>query len=159
MPILNGALELHCPEGFHEMDATERQGLRFVEAGPAVCLTDPERHMIVSVGWKKPGLLARLMLNDGDLARAMEGNIARAMKPYGYRREDCPDQSVGGRASKGVRYTYTAQGIDMCGESRVVRAGDTLYYFNFYTRAALRNDNFRAWADMLEGVVWRGRPE
>ncbi len=50
--LLNRTLALPLPEGFHVMDEEERSRLRFLEAGECVCLSDPERHLVVTVGWK-----------------------------------------------------------------------------------------------------------
>lgn len=151
---LNGELEITCPEGFREMDASERAGLQFLEDRPGVCLNDAQRHMIVTVGWKKPNLLLRLLLNGKDIAKGMEANIWKAMRPYGYRLEGYTLRRPGDREAHGVRFTYTAQGVDMYSESCVVKYHDTLYYFNLYTRTERKAENLGVWEQLLNSAVW-----
>lgn len=65
---LNNELQFPVPEGFHVMDEEEMSGMTMLAAGPGVCLKDPERHMVVSVGYKKAGLLTSKMLSQKDIA-------------------------------------------------------------------------------------------
>ena len=65
--LLNNSLKLPCPEGFHVMDDEERSELNIMGNGPGVCLSNPERHIIVSIGWQQVGGLTSLLLKSGDI--------------------------------------------------------------------------------------------
>ena len=50
---LNQELNLNVPEGFHVLSEAERMRLNFIADGEGCCLQDAERHIMISVGWKK----------------------------------------------------------------------------------------------------------
>ena len=50
---LEDKLFLEYPEGFHELDEDERKSLTFLEEGPCLCLSDPGKHILISIGWKQ----------------------------------------------------------------------------------------------------------
>ena len=49
----NDTLTISCPEGFHVMDEEERSRLNFYGEGECECLSDPDRHIIISIGWAR----------------------------------------------------------------------------------------------------------
>ena len=63
--LLNEELNLACPEGFREMDQAERAKLNMLKDGEGVCLTDPARHLVLSVGWKRTGRLLSFLARRG----------------------------------------------------------------------------------------------
>ena len=109
---------------------------------------------MVSVGWKKIGVFAGLILNTGDVAKRLESSIRNAMKPFHYRAEEKVELCPGGKKAEGIRYVYDAQGVEMTGESCVLKVNKTLYYFNFYTRKALQEENRKVWEDLLQSMHW-----
>ncbi|MBR3154478.1 MAG: hypothetical protein IKF10_05695, partial [Lachnospiraceae bacterium] len=64
----NSTLHLSFPDGFHVMDNDERQKLNMLADGPGECLTDPDRHIIISIGWKELGLFPALLVSVKDAA-------------------------------------------------------------------------------------------
>ena len=94
--ILNNELKLPVPEGFHVMDEEEVSRLRLLEEGPFAGLSDPERHMMITVGWKRLGSLTALMVNAGDVARHTEKTIHRAMAQMGYHCEGFRERQIAG---------------------------------------------------------------
>ncbi len=73
--------------------------------------------------------------------------------PEEYREMTDEERSIGGSEASGFRYHYTAQGIDMTGESCIGKKGSTFYYFQCYTRAALP-ENDAVWQQLLETAEW-----
>ena len=53
-------LEMMYPDSFHEMSEEKKAGLGFYKDSPGACMEDPENHIIVTVGWTKPGTLTVL---------------------------------------------------------------------------------------------------
>ena len=151
---LNGKMSVSYPDGFHEMSEAERGQLNFIEEGKGVCLSDPRRHMIVTTGFKRIGMLQKLLLGGKDLAKNMEAQIRKPMARYGYRLKGYSEKQLDGKAANGIMYTYTAQGVDMYAESYVVKSGDTLYYLHLYTRMALWAENQSVWDQILDSVAW-----
>ncbi len=47
------------------MDQAERAKLNMLKDGEGVCLTDPARHMVLSVGWKRTGRLLSFLARRG----------------------------------------------------------------------------------------------
>ena len=151
---MNDVLKLSCPDGFHVLDKEEMAKLRFNEEGSGVCLSDPERHMIVSAAYKQIGGFSSFLLNDKDLLKNLETAMRKAQKPFGYNAAGDVTRSVGGRIAKGIAYTYTAQEIPMYSESLLIREGKTVYYFHVYSREALKEGNMSVWDELLNTSVW-----
>lgn len=151
---LNDELEMSCPDGFHIMDENERKGLRMARGGECVLFSDPERHMIVSVGWRKSGLFAGFLPDTGGIAVKAEKSMIGSMKRFGCTKESDSERQLDGETAKGFRYRYTAQDIEMCGETYALKRRKTVYYFHLYTRAALKDENQAVWSEMLNSVHW-----
>lgn len=153
--LLNNELELGLPEGFHELSPEETGKLQFTETGAGSVFSDPERHIMVSVGWKQIGAFAGLLLNGSDLAKKMEKSLEGSMAAFGYQPVARLKKSLGGEPAEGIRYRYMAQEIGMEGESLVLKHKKTLYYLHFYTRAAMAAENQQVWEQILDSVRWR----
>ena len=151
---LHGELKLPCPEGFHVMDEAERARLHFLEKGEGVCLSDPERHMLVSAAWTRFTGLSALLLRGGDVARKNEADVRKALQGLGYRSGGFLQRSVGGTLADGFCYAYTAQDIPMYGESFALKSVKTLYYFHLYAREALKEESLPVWEALLSGAEW-----
>ena len=151
---LNSELTLAFPDGFHVLDAEERSRIRFAEEGAGICLSDPDRHIFVSVAWKEVNGFSALILNNHDLAKHMERSVKKSMRQFGYMTGGKIRRIVGGKESEGFCYTYTAQQIRMFGESLVLRRGKTIYYFHFYVRESLKEESLPLWDSLLAAAEW-----
>ena len=80
----NNTLVLTIPDGFREMAAEERNKLNMLEDGPGKVFTDPDRHIIVSVGWRPLGFVTSLLLGTKDAVSNMKTSIRRTMEPYDF---------------------------------------------------------------------------
>ena len=146
--LLNDTLVLSCPEGFHLMTEAERSGVSLAEDGPWIGLSAPEKHILVTAGWKQVRGLAAL-LGRGDLAKNMEKRVRKPMQPFGYRLEGFTERSIAGERAAGFRYSYRAQGTEMYAESYALKRGGAVYYFHFYVRAAMKAESLPVWEEML----------
>ena len=146
--LLNNRLSMTFPEGFSEMDAETLAAKRFSMDGAGTGLSDPERHMIVSIGWEKSAFAA-FVLNEKDLAKKSEENIRVPMKQYGYVLKGFSSGTIAGRKARGFRYEYSVQETDMTAECWVFKYDKTFYYLNYYTRSALIAENEKVWQDVL----------
>lgn len=147
-------LTLTYSEDFSVMDASERARLRFAEAGEGVCLTAPERHILISVAWKLTDPLLPRLLGSRELA-AWGGKKPENPMPFpDYKAGGLLRRDVGGRRADGVSYTYTANDIPMYGETLTVRIGRILYYFHLYARQALKEDSLPIWEELLAAARW-----
>ncbi len=149
---INREWKLSYPDGFHIMEDAERRRLNFIGGAGSVCLSDPERHIVVSAGEKQINGFSALVLSGKDLAKNMEKQINKPMEPYGYHLEGFFTRQVGGKSAEGFRYTYMAQGIDMLGESYVVKNGKQLLYLHLYARDAQRDESLAVWNEMLRSI-------
>ena len=147
--LLDSELKMYCPDGFHVLDAEERRRIRFSEEGPGYCLSDPERHILVSVAWKKINWFSALVLSSHDLVKKSEAAVSQSMQPFGYESGGKVSRTVAGKECAGFCYTYTAQDTVMYGESLVLRHGRTVYYFHLYARDSLREESLPVWKDFL----------
>ena len=122
--VLNNELKVAVPDGFHVMDKAELAKFNAYKELPDWSINDPERHIIISVSWKKSGFGA-LMLSSKEVAKKMESVLQKPMAAFGYKLQGFGSKKIGGAAADGFRYTYTAQDIDMVGESYSVKKGKT----------------------------------
>ena len=82
--VETGQMSFSCPEGFHEMDNTELEGMKF-SGTPNICLSFPERHIIISAGEREINFFSAAVLNLKDIMKTTENDLHRLMKEYGYR--------------------------------------------------------------------------
>ena len=137
--LLNDGWRLDYPEGFHVMDESEREEIRFLGDVQGECLSDPERHILFSVAWKRIGGFAALVLSEKDIAKAMEFRVREPMEAYGYRPEGFSERRIGGRKACCFRYSYEVEGIAMRGESMAFKDGKTVWYVHFYYRREMED--------------------
>ncbi|MBE6989550.1 MAG: hypothetical protein E7426_02235 [Ruminococcaceae bacterium] len=153
---LNEDLGLSYPDGFQVMSAEELSKLRFSGGAPQWCISDPERHMILSISWKKVNGLVAKLLSAKDIAKDTEAKLSRPMKTYGYRMEDFFELELDGKSTAGFLYRYTVQGIGMSGKTLTVKNGRTIYYIYFYFRTAARKASLETLDEILDSVRWTG---
>ena len=144
-------MSILCPEGFHVMDKEELKTMNFLE-GEGVCLSDPERHMIVTLGVKQVNGFTSMMMNERDIAKNMETAIRRAQEPYGYKLVDHFKRKIGGKDALGFGYEYASQEVEMYGESYSLKDGKVITYYHMYSRRGLKDENLQVWKEMLESV-------
>ena len=154
MITINNELELSIPEDFYEMSEAETAGLRIGSNGESICLKAPDRHMVISIGWKKNGLLSKL-LNGGDFVSELDSCYRKSMKPFGYRRTDDISREIDGVRAEGIRYEYQAQDIDMTGESMGLKKDNELYYFHVYYRTMYSDTSRDTWKEILDSAKWQ----
>ena len=151
--VVINEMKILYPEGFHVMDALERSELNQLGNDPSEMLFDPDRHMTVSIGWKRIGIGAR-MNSVKDIMRSTEAGISKAMQPYGYKFiEDAPLE-IDGEPAHCFSYEYVAKDTEMCGITVVVKHVKSLYNIHLYTRRELKEANMDAWNELLASTKW-----
>ena len=145
-------LTLSFPEGFHVMDEAEWSKMRLLAGGEGAGLSDPERHMIVTTGYKQAGGFSAALLSAKDLAKNMEKQICKAMAALGCKSEGVKQRAIGGREAHGLRYGYTAQGTAMTGESWVIKEKKEIWYLHGYMRTELLAASLTVWEEMLDSA-------
>ncbi len=150
--LLGGELALNVSEGFRIMDDAERSGLSPLAGGEWTGLSDPDRHMIVTLGWKRTGGFAAALLSERDLAKGMEKKIRKPMRPFGYRLESFSERTIAGARAGGLRYSYEVQDTAMTGESWALKRGKTFFYFHAYMRSSLLEESLPVWNALLDSA-------
>ena len=95
------------------------------------------------------------MLNAGDLAKNSEKTIRKAMQNMGYRCRGFEKRQIAGNRAEGFGYEYSAQGVEMLGETYVTKIEKTIYYLNFYNRRECETETAAVWEQILETVKRR----
>ena len=154
--ILDKELEIDLPDGFYELNEEERQKMNFfTEGGEFSCFSDPERHILVSVGKKEINAFAAMLLNSKDIAKNMEQMIEKALVPADYHFGSYRSQKNGSLGFEGFRYDYSAQGIGMTAESYAAKYKRTVYYVHIYMRSALKEESLPVTGRILESIYLR----
>jgi hypothetical protein len=150
----NNTLSLSFPDDFHVMNNDERKKLKMLADGPGECLTAPEKHIVISIGWKELGLFPSLLVSAKDAADNSQKAISKAMQPYGYRFRETFAEDIGGKSAPGFSYEYEAQCIAMHGETCVVKHNKVLYYLHIYMRREFKGESTKIWKDILATAKW-----
>ena len=70
---INDRYTLPVPDGFHVLEEADKQKLNVMGGGDWMGLSDPVRHLLMTLGWKKigklPSKLLTLTLNAENAAR------------------------------------------------------------------------------------------
>ena len=149
---VNEQVIMTFPDGFHVMTEEERSKMNVAGEGSWIGVADPDRHMIVSAGWRQAGGLAGILLNGHDIAKEAEKRIRKPMQPFGYRLEGFAERTIAGMNAYGFRYAYTAQDIGMNSETYAVKNGKAVMYFHVYFREELREESLSVWNDILNSA-------
>ena len=150
--IVNEELTMNIPEGFHIMTEEKMAQLKYFDK-PMWLITDPDRHMIFTVSWRKSGLAA-LLLKPKDIIKKMEPQLGKAMKPYDYGFQSFLQADMGGQPAEGFLYAYNSKGIDMCGAAFSVKKGKTFYYIYCYMREELLAESRPVLEEIMQGARW-----
>lgn len=150
--LLNNELVMECPEGFHVMTEEERGKINLLEDGQWVGLSDPDRHMMITIGWKELGGIMAKLMSGKSLAENIEKQISKGMAAFGYESEGSRERQIAGMDAAGFGYKYAAQGIDMVGEAYAAKKNKTAYYFYLYAREELKSESLAVWEEFLRSL-------
>ena len=150
---IDNRLYMDCPEGFHELTEEERQGMNLAPGGKVLCISDPVRHIVITVAWSQVKGLYSMLLGPRETAWTMSRQIEKNMKQFSYVWLDDVKRTVDGRTARGVDYEYSAKGINMTGESLVIKESEDLYYFHMYARIVRREESLEVFKEILDNVT------
>ena len=136
---INENLKIGVPMGFLVMDDEEREALAKGQTAPAWCMADEDRHLLVSSSWKSIPKWASIVLGTKDMAKNMRKRYGESANDAGYKLGSLRKFNIGKETAYGYPFTYVAEGINMCGDSIVVKKGNTYYFFHSYYRESLKN--------------------
>ena len=150
--ILNDELEFAVPEGFSMLSSEECRELNFYD-GEGLCLSDPERHVLISLGSMKLSGFANILLSEKDLIRNAENRISMPMQEFGYEQAGSVKAMIAGREAPGFSYDYQVKDIRMHGESYLLKKDRTVYYFNLYVRDETKEEGLKAAREFLSLIT------
>ena len=146
---LNNKLTVEYPDSFHVMTKEEWSRLSLLQDGEGVGLSDPDRHILITCGWKQLNLVTSMLLSAKDVAKNMEKQIMQAIKPFGCHAAEHKELPAAGTTACGFSYEYQALEIDMYAESYAMKIDKCIYYLHFYARAAMKNESIAVWKQIL----------
>ena len=151
--ILNKELALTVPEGFTLMSKEEMAQNATSYGPPKWAVKDPDRHMILSVAWKK-SLFASLLVSARETAQNVEGRLHKMMEQMGYERRQFVTADIDGLESHGIRYSYDTPSTRMTAQTLVVKKGSTFYYVHCYMRDTLLDESLPVLDEVLKTMRW-----
>lgn len=152
--VLNGELTLQVPDGFHTMTEKDMEGMRYAKGAPNWCVKDPERHIIISMSWKK-SLLGAFLMKPKEVVRYLESAIRTQMLPFGYQNKGAVTEDVGGVEAQGFLYFYDAEGIEMAGVTLSLKRNKQFYYIYCYMRRELMDESLQLLRQIFTGARWK----
>ncbi|MCR4841457.1 MAG: hypothetical protein K5848_07960 [Lachnospiraceae bacterium] len=155
--LINNELNVPCPAGFHVMDEKERSKYKMTGKGEYVGLSNPDIHMMITVGVKKLNAFIKLLLKPKDFAKGMRNCIVKGNKPYGIKAEELKDLTLAGAPAKGFSYTYTVRDIAMTGRAYAVFTDNTVYYVYQYVRTEFDEEFKDVFENFLKELKIEGK--
>lgn len=149
----NAELCFTFPDGFSKLDEEVKRRMGISGNDQVEMFSDPERHMLINVGWRPMNLAGRLNTVK-DMMKSVEAGISKQMQPYGYRYVTESALEVDGVKAEVMEYEYTAEGIDMFGETVVIKANKIMYNIHLYARKELKETSLETWHEILDSVKW-----
>ena len=149
----NAELCLYLPDGFAKLDEEVMRRMGISSKDPMEMVSDPERHMLISIGWRPLNLAARLN-GVKDLMKVVESGISKDMQPYGYQYGDCSALELDGEMAESFSYEYTAEDIEMHGETVVIKRNKLMYNIHLYARKELLESSLETWQEILDSIKW-----
>ena len=153
--LINDKLHVRFPDGFQEMSREERAALKDHSGNHGISLKSTEHHIILSIGWTRVdgirGVFSK-MLRGKDPVQNAEDCYKKQMRSFGYRTQERLTREIAGVLAEGLRFCYSAQGIEMTGETYVFEKDRTLYYFHCYYRTQLSEESLPVLSSILDSV-------
>ncbi|MBQ6388141.1 MAG: hypothetical protein IJH90_00735 [Mogibacterium sp.] len=150
---IENKLFMDCPEGFRELSEEEKAGMNIAPGGKCLCISDPVRHIIISVAWLRLNGLSSWLLGRREVSWNMTRQIEKKLKPFSFVWLDDTKHTIDGQLARGMDYEYTAKGINMFGESLAVKVGEDLYYFHMYSRKVCREESLEIFGEILDNIA------
>ncbi|MBO5994990.1 MAG: hypothetical protein J6Q41_05710 [Firmicutes bacterium] len=149
----NAELLIPFPDGFNKLDEEVKRRMGASSKDQGEMVSDPDRHMLVSIGWRPLNLAARLN-GVKDLMKAVEKGISKDMQPFGYKFVNSADLDIDGELAECFNYEYTAEEIDMIGQTIVIKRNKLMYNIHLYARKELKEASLETWKEILDSIKW-----
>ena len=153
---INETLSIAVPEGFQHMSLNELNKLYQDENPDRWGIWDKDRHIIMTVLWKRyPALLSAL----ADLRAAARRNQQRTEKGYAghdYRLEGFFSLKPGNVQMEGYRVSYRLDSISQCAETVLMKHRQTIYSMTCVGREENADTDSNIFREVLEGLRMGG---
>ena len=149
----NAELYINFPDGFAKLDEEVMRRMGVSPKDPVEMVSDPERHMLISIGWRPLNLAARLN-GVKDLMKVVESEVSKDMQPYAYHFDDCSALELDGEMAESFNYDYTTDDIEMHGETVVIKRNKLMYNIHLYARKELLDSSLETWQEILDSIKW-----
>lgn len=154
--VVNEEMRIPLPEGFHVMSDEERIALSKGQNAPAWVMSNEEKHLLFSVSWKAIPAIASMLLGPKDMVKNMKKRYGEAAADKGYTFGDIEKLTIGGEKAYGYPFSYTAEGIEMCGDSFVIKRGKQYYFFHTYYREELKEESEKLLEEIYGSICFEG---
>lgn len=149
----NAELCISYPDGFSRIDEEIKRRMGISRNDPTEIISDPDRHMTISIGWRPMNLAGRLNTVK-DMMKSVESGIRDEMQPYDYSFGDSSSIEMDGVKAEAFSYEYTAEDIDMYGETVVIKGNKIMYNIHLYARKELLDSSLETWHGILGSAKW-----
>ncbi len=150
---IENRLYMDCPEGFHELTEEERKGMNFAADEKVMAISDPVRHIIITVAWAQISGLNAWLLGRREVSWNMSRQIEKKLKKFSFVWLADIKRDIDGRLARGMDYEYVANRIHMSCESLVIKSEENLYYFHMYASKIRRDESLEIFNEILDNVA------
>lgn len=150
--LLNGKLEVTCPDGFEIMGLDEVEKLYGIEYPDMWGMRDEDRHVIFTIVWKNSNKLLAKIVSAKTVVEQNEQKLRKTLKTNEYHCDEFFKTQVAGTEAQGLRYSYTLEERSMIGEIIVVKNDITCYTIYYYSRVENAEQNRAVYEDILASL-------
>lgn len=150
---IENRLYMDCPEGFHELTEEERKGMNFASDEKVMAISDPVRHIIITVAWAQISGLNAWLLGRREVSWNMSRQIEKKLKKFSFVWLADIKRTIDGRLARGMDYEYVANRIHMSCESLVIKSEENLYYFHMYASKIRKDESLAIFHEILDNVA------
>ena len=136
-------MNVSCIEGFRVLSEEEMNQMNFINGAPDLCISDPEKHILMNFASSKGSILISAMLSERDVARES-----------GFEFIDFVSEEISGREAEGFLYEYKADDIDMSGKVLCLKKAKAFYFIYCYYRKALEEESLETIRQVFDTISW-----
>ena len=155
--IIIDNLIMSYDDSFEILGEEETDQLKFYDDNKGICLKNEDKHLMITIGYKKINSLINLILSENNLIKTTQNDIARAMKKYDYQLIDYSKKIIKDKQAHGFSYKYIADDINMYGEAYVIKFNKAIYYLYLYSRSDNYKENKEIFDNILNQIEWKNK--
>ena len=152
---INDEIRITLPEEFHLMDPEEKKRIYAMSAvTPEWSARDAQRHMLISVSWKRTNAVLASMACSMDGAKGYEKRVRVVLRERNYRFGEYLKEELGEKTAFGFTFRYQGNEGELLNRTMMVRSGGCIYYLTSQIRADGEDESKAVMDGIWRSISW-----